>query len=86
MGYSLTGSHPVHSAMSNLWSCSRKYSVMKQTELPKKKISQGEGGLFIKHLIVLIWACHCKDIMGASAIIILHIPRYKFSYVWYKWN
>ena len=64
--------NPVYSAMSNFWSCSHKYSVMKRTELPKKSTTQGEGGLFIEHLIVHIRACHCMDIMVASAIIIQH--------------
>ena len=44
---------------------------MKQTELPKENTTWGEGGSFIEHLIVYIQARHCRDIMAASAIIIL---------------
>ena len=59
-----------------MWSCSHKYSVMKQTELPKKTTTWGEGGQFIEHLTVHIWSCHCTEIMAESAIIILHLPAH----------
>ena len=32
---------------------------------------RGGGGLFIEHLTVHIWACHCMEIMAESAIIII---------------
>ena len=74
--------------MLNLWSCSRKYSVMKQTELPKKNITWGERGLFIEHLIVHIQARHCMgcdwllvNIMTERAIIILQLYYIKYFYL-----